>query len=83
MCVFTDKNKKALAFALVPIIAINVYTGCRMFNKTSKDTEELKQQSNNEVVAKDLDVNAKNVLVKEKEAKIDVKTTKEKENNKK
>ena len=51
--------------------------------KTSKDTEELKQQSNNEVVAKDLDVNAKNVLVKEKEAKIDVKTTKEKENNKK
>lgn len=39
MCVFTDKNKKALAFALVPLIAINVYAGCRMLNKTSKDTE--------------------------------------------
>lgn len=39
MCVFTDKSKKALAFALVPIVAINVYAGCKMLNKTSKHVE--------------------------------------------
>ena len=39
MCVFTDRNKKALALALVPIVAINVYAGCKMLNKTSKPTQ--------------------------------------------
>jgi hypothetical protein len=39
VCVFTDKKKKALALALVPIVAINVYAGCKMLNKTSKDVE--------------------------------------------
>lgn len=39
VCVFTDKSKKALAFALVPIVAINVYAGCKMLNRTSKDVE--------------------------------------------
>ena len=39
VCVFTDKSKKAFAFALVPIVAINVYAGCKMLNRTSKDVE--------------------------------------------
>lgn len=39
MCVFTDRKKKALAFALVPIVAINVYAGSKMLTKTSRDTE--------------------------------------------
>lgn len=38
MCVFTDRKKKAIAFALVPVIAINVYAGCKMLTKTSKNT---------------------------------------------
>lgn len=38
MCVFTDSKKKAIAFALVPVIAINVYAGCKMLTKTSKNT---------------------------------------------
>ena len=39
VCVFTDKKKKAIAFALVPVIAINVYAGCKMLNKTSKNID--------------------------------------------
>ena len=37
VCVFTDRKKKAIAFALVPVIAINVYAGCKMLTKTSKN----------------------------------------------
>ncbi len=39
VCVFTDRKGKAIALALVPIIAINVYAGCKMFKKTSKTPE--------------------------------------------
>lgn len=50
MCVFTDRNKKALAFALVPIVAINIYAGCKMLTKTSKDTEVKSSTSIEEVI---------------------------------
>lgn len=50
MCVFTDRKKKALAFALVPIVVINVYAGCKMFTKTSKNTEIKNNTSIEEVL---------------------------------
>ena len=39
MCVFTDKRTKAIAFALVPLLAINVYVGSKMLSKTSGKIE--------------------------------------------
>lgn len=39
MCVFTDKRIKAIAFALVPIVAINVYVGSKMLKKASEKIE--------------------------------------------
>lgn len=39
MCVFTDRKNKALALALVPIVAINIYAGCKMLNKTSRNAD--------------------------------------------
>ena len=39
MCVFTDKIKRNVAFALVPIVAINVYVGSKMLTRTSKDID--------------------------------------------
>ena len=50
MCVFTDKRIKAIAFALVPIVAINVYVGSKMLKKASEKIEVGNQPSIEEMV---------------------------------
>lgn len=36
MCVFTDKKGKTMALALVPIIAINIYAGCKIVKNQTR-----------------------------------------------
>ncbi len=50
MCVFTDRKKKALALALVPVVAINIYAGCKMLNKTSKNNVDEPSITTSEIV---------------------------------
>ena len=53
-CVFTDKKGRAIALALVPIVVINVYAGCKMLSKTSKSKEVKTDISIEETFDKDV-----------------------------